>query len=152
MFFLHIPTRTAGGSWQSMPQPSVGDIVKVRFQDGDWTDQYGYLHSPSVTTAIRGFDMEQACEDLAASSAADAGTAAPTPLSQDEITAAQEEAIAKEAEALVEETAEPEEQKAVLRGGVAQFLTNFWGEGTDEGFFMSAEEADAARQEKPSRK
>jgi hypothetical protein len=165
MFFLHIPSRTVGGSWQTMPQPSVGDIAKVRFRDGDWTDQYGYLHGLGVTTAIRGFDIEQLCTDLAASSAADAGEVAPTPLSQDEIAAAKEAAIAQAAEDLVEETADSEEIKAVgirltggrgsgrgFQGGVVQFVTNFWGEGTDEGFFMSAEEADAARQEKPSRK
>ena len=152
LFFLHIPSRTTGGSWASMPQPSVGDIVKVRFRDGNWTEQYGYLHSLSATSTIYGFSLEQLCERLAASTASDAGTDAPEALSQEDVVAAQEEEIAEEAEALVEATTEPEEQRAVLRGGVAQFLANFWGEGTDEGFFMSAEEAAAARQEKPSRK
>ncbi len=153
--FISVPTRGTGGEWKYVTKVDVGDVISVSFDKGLWSSGVGYLERVILSASVSGYDAEQVCTDTQASSASENG-AEPSTLTQEQIAENQAKAenlaaASKEKEEEKERELGPEGQKAVLRGGVSEFLGNFWGSSSDTKIFTTSEEADAAREKKPSK-
>ncbi len=153
---------------------SPGSVIKVSYDNARWSHPVGYcksvVASTDPATIVKDFyDACQSAADNAEDSSADSST-----LSAEDIAAADAAAAeARTAAAALAAADEPgwlrgkvedrfnarneDGQRAVTAGGVADFVTNFWGsatEDTHEGaeWGASQEDKDAARASKPSNK